>query len=220
MYSCFIGLTNFGEFLVNTIKTGTTTVGIVLKDGVVLASDQKASMGHLNYDEEVRKVFPISDSVAVTIAGSVGDALTIVRYLKSQARLFEMEKNMSMTPRAAATLLSNILNGNRYYPYLVQLIIGGISKKPILFDLDPAGGLLEKKRYAVTGSGTELALSSLDENFRENLSEEDGVRLAVKAIQAAKKRDVFSGGLSINVVIITQDGLKELTPSDVQKYLA
>ncbi len=202
-----------------TMETGTTTVGLVFKDGVILSSDMKASMGHLNYDEEVKKVFKITDYMGVTIAGSVGDALTIVRFLKSHAKLFEIEREGRLTPKAATVFLSNILNSNRYYPFLVQLIVGGFVGKPQLYDIDPSGGLLERKKFAVTGSGTELALSVLDDNYKDDLNEEQAIKVVVKAIEAAKKRDNYSGGVAINLMIINKDGVKELNLKEVKKYL-
>ncbi|MDO8627813.1 MAG: proteasome subunit beta [Candidatus Diapherotrites archaeon] len=202
------------------VKTGTTTVGLVYKDGVVLAADMKATMGHLSYDEEVRKVYPITNNLGVTIAGSVGDALTIVRFLKSHAKMFEIEREGKFSPKAAAVFLSNILNGNRYYPYMVQLIIGGFVKEPELYDIDPSGGLLERKKYAVTGSGTELALGTLDHLYSVGMTEEQAISTAIKAVEAAKRRDVYSGGLSVTLLVINKDGVRELNSTEIKKYLA
>lgn len=192
------------------LKTGTTTVGLVTKEAVVLAADMRASMGHLAYDEEVEKIYKISDNVALTIAGSVGDALTLVRFLRSHAKLFEIERETKITPKAIATFASNILNSNRFYPFFVQFVVGGVNTTPELFDVDPSGGLLERKKFAVTGSGTELAMSVLDQNYTENLSTEQGIELAVRAVKASKKRDVYSGGLAVKVMVIDKSGVKEL----------
>ena len=192
------------------LKTGTTTVGLVTKDSVVLAADMRASMGHLAYDEEVQKIYKIADNVALTIAGSVGDALALIRFLRSHAKLFEIERETKITPKAIATFVSNILNSNRFYPFFVQFVIGGVNQKPELFDIDPSGGLLERKKFAVTGSGTELAMSVLDQSYNENLSTEEAVNLAVKAVKASKKRDVYSGGVAVNVTIIDKNGVKEI----------
>lgn len=200
------------------LKTGTTTVGIIAKDSVVLAADTKATMGHLSYDEESKKIYKITDYMAVTNAGMVGDSLTIIRFLKNQAKLYEIERECRMSARAAATLLSNVLNANRYYPFMVQLLMGGINKHPELYELTPYGGTMERKKYAVSGSGTELALSVLDQNYRAGLSEDAAVKLAVSAVSAAKRRDVYSGGLKINVAVINSDGVRELEVKDAKKH--
>ncbi|MFH1664458.1 MAG: archaeal proteasome endopeptidase complex subunit beta [archaeon] len=200
------------------LKTGTTTVGIVTKDSVVLAADMRASMGHLAYDEEVNKIYKITDNVALTIAGSVGDALTLVRFLRSHAKLFEIERETKITPKAIATYISNILNSNRFYPFFVQFIIGGVNTKPEMFDVDPSGGLLERKKFAVTGSGTELAMAILDQGYSDGMTTEEGIKLAIKSVNASKKRDIFSGGVSVKVMVIDKNGSKELNENEVQKY--
>ena len=201
------------------IKTGTTTVGLIYDGGVVLAADQRASMGHIAYDEESEKVYKINNRMAVTNAGNVGDSLTIIRYLKSQAKLFELERNEEMTPRAATTMLSNVLNGNRYYPYICQLVIGGFNSKPELFDLTPYGGVIQRDKYAVSGSGTEQALNTLDLGYKKGMAEKDAIILAVKAIESGKRRDMYSGGLGATVFVVDRQGTKQLPKEKVDKII-
>lgn len=202
------------------LKTGTTTVGLKTADAVVLAADMRASMGHIAYEEESEKIYKITDAMAVTNAGDVGDSLTIVRFLKSQAKLYELERNEKMSARAAATLLSNVLNANRYYPYIVQLVIGGVNEKPELFEVTPFGGILERNKYAVSGSGTEFALATLDNGYRNGMAEEEGIRLAVKAIQAGKRRDIFSGGKSVSVFVVGRQGVRKLGEKEVERHVS
>jgi len=202
----------------NGLKTGTTTVGVIVKDAVVLAADMRASMGHLAYDEDSKKLYKITDEIAVTNAGAVGDSLTIIRFLKSQARLYEIERETKITPNAMASFLSNILNANRYYPFAVQFVLGGINEGPELYEVTPFGGVLKREKYAVSGSGTELALATLDQNYRGGMSETEGIALAVKAIDAGKKRDVFSGGTSVAVMVIDKKGIRELGDEEVKKF--
>ena len=201
------------------IKTGTTTVGLVYDSGIILAADQRASMGHIAYDDESEKVYKITDNLAVTNAGNVGDSLTIIRFLKSHAKLFEIERNEKMTARAASTFLSNILNGNRYYPYIVQLIIGGYNGKPELFDLTPYGGILERDKYAVSGSGTEQALNTLDLGYKKGMNETQAVALAVQAIESGKRRDLYSGGLSATVFVVDAKGVRKVNNEKVIKII-
>ena len=120
-----------------------------------------------------------------------------------------MERESKFTPKSAATLLSNVLNGTRFYPYFAQFIVGGVGETPELFDIDPSGGLLARKRFAVTGSGTELALSLLDSVYKESMSKEEGVQTAVKAVMSAKKRDIFSGGAGVDVLVFSKSGKAE-----------
>ena len=201
------------------LKTGTTTVGIMTKNAVVLAADKQATLGHLGYDLEAQKVYKITDNIAVTNAGSVGDSLTIIRFLRSKAKLYETDRERKITPRALTTYLSNVLNANRYYPYSVQFIIGGIADKPQLFEITAFGGVLERREFATSGSGTTLALSILDQNYKKEMTEEEGIALAVKAVNASKKRDIYTGGKSIAVMVIDGNGVREIPMSIVEKHI-
>ena len=192
---------------------------MIYDSGIVLAADKRASMGHIAYEDESEKIYKINESLAVTNAGDVGDSLMVIRFLKSHARIFEFERNERMSARAAATFLSNILNGNRYYPYIVQLVIGGFNGKPELFDLTPMGAVLERNKYAVSGSGTEPALVTLDNDYKKGMSEKDAVALAVKAIEAAKKRDIYSGGIGATVYVIDVKGVREVPKERVEKIV-
>lgn len=200
-------------------KTGTTTVGLITADSVVLAADMRASFGHIAYDEESKKLYKITDKIAVTNAGAVGDSLTLVRFLRSQASLYEVERDSKITPRAITTFLSNVLNANRYYPFAAQFVLGGINNGPELFELTPYGGVLERDKFAVSGSGTEPAMTTLDQNYRKGMTEEEGIALAIKAVDAGRKRDVYSGGKSIAVMVINKSGIRELADAEVQKFL-
>ena len=201
------------------LKTGTTTVGIITKDAVVLAADMKATMGHLSYDLEAKKLYKITTHTALTNAGMVGDSLTIIRFLRARAKLYETERNSKMTTKAMASFLSNVLNANRLFPFAVQFIIGGNYGKPSLFELTPYGGVLERKKYATSGSGTTLALATLDQQYKEGMTKEEGIKLAVKSISSAKKRDIYSGGRSISVMTIDQTGAREIPEEKIKKYI-
>ncbi len=203
----------------NEIKTGTTTVGLIAKDAVVLAADMKATLGNLSYETEAKKIYKITDRIALTNAGSVGDSLAIIRFLRAHAKLYETERNTYITPKALATLLSNVLNANRFFPYVAQFIIGGVVDKPTLFEVTPYGDLIERNKFAISGSGTQLALAILDSEYRSNMSENEAVELAVKAIDASRKRDIYTGGKSIKVTVISAKGVKEISEKEVEKYL-
>lgn len=203
---------------VQELKTGTTTVGVKTSDAIVLAADMRTSLGHIAYEDESEKIYKITDSLAVTNAGNVGDSLTIVRFLRGQAKLYEMEREEKMSARAATTLLSNIMNANRFNPFIVQLVIGGMNNGPELFELTPDGGVIERKNYAVSGSGTEFALNTLDLGYKNGMQEDDGVRLAIRAIESGKRRDIFSGGKSVTVTVIDKKGVRKLTEREIEKY--
>ena len=199
----------------NKYKTGTTTIGIVTKDSIVLAADMQATMGHISSNSDMAKIYKINNHLAVTVAGSVGDALVLVRFLRVQANLYELEHKRPMNARACATLLSNILNANRMVPFFTQFILAGSVGGFSLFNLDIAGGVVEEKQFSFTGSGSELALSVLDKHYKPNITTKEAIELAKEAISSAKKRDVFTGGQGIKIVVIRKDGIEELS---TEKY--
>jgi len=192
-----------------TRETGTTTVGLLCKDAVVLASDSKSTMGYLVAGKEVQKIYQIDDKMALTIAGGVGDTQAVIRILKAEVALYKTMRNSDFTVRAAATLLANILQGSRYYPYMAMLILGGHDRDGLhIFSVDPLGGVEDEKNYTSTGSGSPIAYGVLENDYKDGLPKEDGLRLAVRAIRSARERDIFSGGIKMNAVIITKDGLE------------
>jgi proteasome beta subunit len=194
-------------------KTGTTTVGIVCKDGVVLAAEKKATLGYLVASKEAEKILPIADHIALTIAGASGDAQALARYMKAELKLFEIQNRRKISVKGAATLLSNILQSGRwsFIPYMVELILAGFDEKPAIFSLDAIGGMQEEKKFFSTGSGSPIALGVLEDQYKENISVEEGGKLAIRAIKAAVERDIASGGKAIDLAIITKDGIKITT---------
>lgn len=197
----------------NTYKTGTTTVGMITKDSVVLAADTKESMGHIAAGNNATKIFKINSNIAITIAGNHGDLLTLIRHLKNHANLYELEHKKPLSTKSCVTILSNILNSNKMVPFYVQFIVGGADKS--LYSLDFIGGSSKSESFTFSGSGSELALSILDKSYKKTISTKEAIELAKDAITAAKKRDIYSGGDGIKIVIINKDGITELP---IEKY--
>ena len=182
---------------------GTTTIGMICKDGVVLATDKRATMGNLIADKEAKKLYKIDDYIAMTIAGSVGDAQSLVRLISAETKIYKMRTGNYMPPHSCATLLSNILHGNRHFPFLTQLVIGGYDNLhgPKLFSLDPVGGLNEETSFTATGSGSPTAFGVLEAEYKKDMTLNEGKELAVKALVSAMERDAYSGnGVSLAVI--------------------
>jgi proteasome beta subunit len=198
-------------------KTGTTTVALKCKDGVILAADKRATMGHFISNTEAQKVYQLDDKIAATIAGGVGDAQNIMRLIRAESKLYKMNRKQPMTVKAAATLTSNVLNGNRYYPYLVMSIIAGIDSDPRVFSIDPVGGLMEED-YISTGSGSPIAYGVLEGDYKKDKSVADMTKTAVKAIAVAQKRDSASGN-GVTLTTITKNGFKQFSEAEVNKIL-
>jgi len=199
---------------------GTTTIGIVCKDGVVLASESRVTMGNFISSKEGKKIYQIDDLVGMTIAGGVGDAQSLVRTITVEAKLYKMRQGKPMTVGAIATLLSNILNNNRYYPYFVQLMIGGFDKNASsLYSLDAVGGQIEERLASAQGSGSPIAFGVIEDRYSEKISVEEGVDLAIRALSSAMKRDSASGN-DMRIVQITAKGYVEVNKDEIDKRKA
>ncbi|MEK6909681.1 MAG: archaeal proteasome endopeptidase complex subunit beta [Candidatus Aenigmatarchaeota archaeon] len=190
-------------------KTGTTTMGIICRDGAVLAAESKSTMGYLIASKESEKILQLEDHIAMTIAGASGDAESLARYMKAELKLFAIENQRKISVKGAATLLANILQGSKYYPYYVQLIIAGYdSSGARIFTLDPLGSVEEEKKFFSTGSGSPMALGVLEDAYKEGMTIDEASKLAMRAIKSAIERDIGSGGKVMDIAVITKDGVK------------
>ncbi|HKM09920.1 MAG TPA: proteasome subunit beta [Candidatus Methanomethylophilaceae archaeon] len=195
-----------------SLKTGTTTIGLKLKDGVILATDQRATAGHMIASKEVRKVYPLSDNIGMTIAGSVGDAQLMVRYMTGEISLYKMKRGTPISVTSAATLISNAIRQGFY----LGLIVGGRdSAGGHVFTIDGMGGCLEDN-YASVGSGSVFALGSLEASFKEDMSKKEGMDVAITALNSARRRDAFSGD-GFMMAYIGKDGYQEIPQADIKK---
>ena len=202
------------------LKTGTTTLGMVCKDCIILASESKTTLGSMTFAKETDKVIQIDDKIAVTTAGGGGDIQAMIRILKAEINLYKLSRHANITVNAVGTLLSNILQGSRYYPYMAFLTIGGVDKNGIhLISSDVVGGLEEKEKYISTGSGSPFAYGVLESEYKEGITKEEGIKIAVKAVKAAMQRDVFSGGKKINICVIDKNGLNFLSNEEIKENL-
>ncbi len=197
-------------------KTGTTTVGLVCKNGVVLASDKRATMGYYIASKDVQKIEKINDRIAMTLAGGVGDAQSLVRWMRAEIKLYELKNQREMSVEAAATLLANILSQYKFYPFFVQILIGGVDKTARVFSVDMLGGSTEEK-YTATGSGSPIAMGLIEELYKPELETEEAIRVAVKAVNTAMKRDSASGE-GVTVMLITEKGAELLSKKEIEKY--
>ena len=200
----------------NVTKTGTTTLGMVCKDGIVMATETRATMGTLIAHKETKKLYKIDQHLALATAGLVGDLQVLARYLNAEANLYRLKRDMRMPVKSAATLMSNILNQRKFYPYYVQLILGGYDDTGgYVFSLDAAGGAIPDK-YTAGGSGSPYVFGVLEDTYKDGMSTDEGIDIAVRAITAAKSRDAASGG-NINVAVITKEGFKEVPEEEINK---
>ena len=197
------------------ILKGTTTVGVVCRDGVILGTDTRATMGNYVASKRAKKVYQITDNLAMTIAGGVAVAQRVVEILKINSRLYELEKNRNIPVKSAARLVSNLLFSNREVgnPLPMQALVGGFDETgPHVFNLDPYGSLTEENMVS-TGSGSPFAYGVLESQYEEDATVDEMLPILVKAVDSAMKRDVASGD-SFDVAVIDASGFRELSPEE------
>ena len=203
--------------IMDQIKKGTTTVGLICDGGVVLASEKRATMGSFIASKAAKKIYQVDERMGITTAGIVGDAQALVRLMSVEARLYKIRRGEPMTVRGISTLLSNVMSGQRFFPYIVQLLIGGIDRDgPHIFSIDPFGGNTEEREIAATGSGSPIAYGVLEDRYSKAMSMENGIALAIQALHSAMKRDSASGE-EMEVIVITQEKYEELSEEQIKK---
>lgn len=189
---------------------GATTVGLVYRDGVLLASERRVSYGYFVMSKSARKVFKITDFIGAACAGLVSDMQVLAKEAAAYANIYTYEKDRPISVRATAKLMGNLLFQRRLIPYITQTIVGGVDDDgPSLYVLDLLGSVIPDK-YASVGSGTEIAMGVLEDEYKENMSLEEAKELVKRAVKAALARDAASGG-SVDLLVITKTGTKEET---------
>ena len=204
------------------LKTGTTTVGIVCKDGVVIAADTRATAGNMIVDKRAEKVHVISDDFALTIAGGVSDAQLLIKLIRAELKLKEVRTNKSPTAKETANLLGGLLYSNIRRPSMLPgivhfLLAGKDSSGNHLYDLFPDGSVTKIRDFVSSGSGSVFAYGVLETQHRADITTAEGIKLAVKAIDTALQRDSCSGN-GIDVVVVSRD-IKRVMHKEVEMRL-
>ena len=189
-----------------TFKTGTTTVGLVVKDAVILGTDKRASMGYFIASKTAEKLHMIQEHLYMTIAGGVADAQYLIDVLRAETSLYQLKKEKSIKVKSAGKLLANILYQNKMYPFQVGLILGGVTEEegPTLLDIGAYGSILPEKFCAV-GSGQNFSYGVLEAKYKDNLTIKEGKQILIKAISSSISRDMASGN-GIDIAIIKKEG--------------
>ena len=193
------------------INHGTTTVGIVYTDGVVLAADTRAiAGGYYIAHKAVQKIQKISNHLGTTIAGGVADAQTVIDTLRYYANIFKLEKEKPIPVKALAQLASNIFFSARFYPYMADVIVGGVDDDGgAIYNIDLFGSLTKDKFHS-TGSGSPVAFGILESEYKDNLTLDEATSIAAKAVNAAILRNAGTGD-GFDIVVITKGKYRELS---------
>lgn len=196
----------------NMVRKGTTTVGIVCRDGLVLAADRRATMGNLIADKKAQKIYAITDKMALTTAGNASDAQLLVKLVKAEISLKRLRTERAPNVKEAANLLGGMIYANirrmSMIPGISHFLLGGIDDDGFhMYDLFVDGSVTLCDDYVSSGSGSVMAFGVLETLYKKDISVKEGVPLAVKSINAALQRDIYTGS-GIDVVTITKEGVK------------
>jgi proteasome beta subunit len=195
---------------------GTTTIGVVCRDGVILASDTRVTMGYFVAHHKGKKIYQIDQHLAVTISGNVADSQKAVDILKANAQLYRLNYERLMPVNTAARVLANLLFSTRYAPLVAQVLVGGIDNTgPHVYAIDPFGSITEEKCVS-TGSGSPIAYGVLEDKYDADAKIKSLTPIVVKAVKSAMKRDTASGD-SFDVVVIDENGVKELSDEEKER---
>ena len=186
---------------------GATAVGITYNGGLVLASERRIAYGNFVVSKTTKKTFVITPHVGAACAGLVADMQILSLQVSALAKIRKMEIKREVPPNTVAKMMSNMMYERRFFPLLTQVIVGGLVGKPTIYTLDPLGSVLPDD-YAAVGTGAEMALGILDQQYKNDLTEAQATDLAVKSIRTASMRDSASGD-NIDVLVINKDGVKE-----------
>jgi proteasome beta subunit len=204
----------------NLNKTGTTTIAILCKDGLVLAADRRMTMGYMLAGRKFEKITILNEDTALTMAGLVSDAQLLTKIIKAQLRLDTIRRNKKPNTKEIANLVGSLVYGNirkfTNIPGIVGFMLGGRDDKGYhLYDIGVDGSVVEQEEYYCEGSGSEFAIGVLEAGYNKDINVDDGVKLALKALNSALQRDVASGS-GYDVVTITKDGAKKVLEKEIK----
>jgi proteasome beta subunit len=208
-----------GKTLGSAVYHGTTTVGLVCPDGVVFATDTRVTAGGFIAHKRGKKLLRIDDNIAMTISGTVADAQNVVDTLKYYTNLYRIERGRQMPVKAAAQVVSNVLFSSRLYPFIADVLVGGVDPKGgSIFSVDFFGSMNQEKVVA-NGSGSPVAYGILESEYKEGTTAAKCYPLAAKAIIAATRRNVFTGD-NFDIAVLDKAGFREISEQEKEKLLA
>jgi len=204
------------ELKKNILKTGTTIVGIVCKDGVVMAGDRRATAGNMVMMKNALKVVQLNDYLVVSGTGVSSDIDMLQKIIAAELRIKELRSKKRPNIKEAANLIANMAYRNirqpSMIPFIAGLLVAGFNEDGTceLYSVEPAGSVLKVEDYdANFGSGMPFVLGLLERQWRPNLTIEQGVELAKESIKSSTQRDTGSGN-GMDIVTITKDGIKKV----------
>ncbi len=210
------------EISKNVMKSGTSIVGIVCKDGVVMAADRRSTAGgQLVMSKKSIKVVQVNDYVVVSGTGVASDIDLYQRIFGAELKLKELKTKVRPTVEEAANLFGMMSYKNIRMPSMIPSIVGqliaGFNEDGTveLYTVEPAGGVYKVEDYdANFGSGMPYILGLLERQYKKEITVKEGVELAKECIKSAIERDTGSGN-GIDVFSVTKSGIKREAAEEI-----
>ena len=212
---------NKQELEQNFLHSGTTLVGIVCKDGVIMGSDRQSTAGNLIVGKNVQKAIQINDYLVISATGMVADIELQKKIIRAELKLKEMKSKRRPTVREAANLIGMMTYRNIRQPSMVPSIVGtlvagfnedGTSE---LYTIEPAGTAMKVEDYdANFGSGMPYVLGFLERSYNKDCNCEEGVKMAVESLKSSTQRDTGSG-FGIDVFSIKNGKIKHEVSQEI-----
>jgi proteasome beta subunit len=207
----------------NILKTGTSTVGIVCKDGVVMAGDRQATLGgSIIGSKKTPKIYQINEYLVVSTSGNASDAQMALRYAAAQLKLKSLKDKKIPSVKEAASFIASmyfqLIRQPSMIPSIVGSLVGGLNEDGTteLYTIIPDGTIEKISDYdANVSSGMPYILGLLERQYKEEITVEEGVQLAVECIKSSTQRDIGSG-FGIDVIKITKDGIKQVIKQKIE----
>lgn len=204
------------------LKTGTTILGIVCKDGIVMAADRQVTAGNIAMRKDEKKVFTINDYLVLSGCGIAGDIQRIPKVLSAELKLKELRSKSRPSVKNAASLLNNMSYSGIRQPSMIPqqagFLLAGYNEDGSveLYSIEPAGSMAKISDYdANMGSGMPYVLGFLERQYKKDISIKEGVELAKESLKSSTQRDIGSG-YGIDIFVITKDGIKKVVEQIIE----
>jgi len=205
------------------LKTGTTIVGVVGKDCIILGADKRVTLaGRIVVDKRFNKILQVNENILVAMSGSVSDAQLLTKYLRANLKLNELRRNRRNDVKESVNFLSSVIYGSarQYIPALVGFLVAGRDEKGVhLFEVGIDGSVIKYDDYVCDGSGMMYATGTLEANYKKGMTSQDIVKLAVQAVNSSMQRDAASGN-GIDVYQVTKEGIKKVFDKEVNSIIS
>ncbi|MCS7130007.1 MAG: archaeal proteasome endopeptidase complex subunit alpha [Archaeoglobaceae archaeon] len=209
------------EYAREAVKRGATAVGIKVGEGVILVADKRVGSRLLEADT-IEKIYKIDEHICAATSGLVADARILIERARIEAQINRLTYEEPITVKELAKKICDFKQQFTQYggvrPFGVSLLIAGVDKVPKLYETDPSGALLEYKATAI-GMGRNVVVEFFEKEYREDLSFEEALLLALVAIGKSIENEISANDIEVGYVKTDEKQYKEMTPLELKKYV-